>query len=380
MKFRLAFAYAAIFSIVGIHQPYWPLWLQYKGLNPFEIAILTALTFALKIVTTPLISQIADRTGQKKGIIILLSLGMSVGVACFLGINNFYEILVVTVFAFSCWSPLMALLDNITTLEAKKNSFDYGHIRLWGSVTLLIVTSLIGCFIEKKGSIIILPSLLLASIFVLITSIFLPQEPKFYKHYKEVKTLKIFLSSNWFPLFILSTMLIQGSHAALYAFGSISWESHNISSEIVGMLWALSVVAEILFFAFGRHIITKFSEINVITLGGITATIRWFLLACFPADISVIAISQLLHAITFSASHLAAMRFITLYVDDKNSASAQGIYSSVIMGIGIGVFIFVSGPLYTIFNSDVFYIMALISIIGTISSLLLKRCYFRVIK
>ncbi|MGO6747878.1 MFS transporter [Rhizobium ruizarguesonis] len=379
MRLRLALAYAAIFAIVGIHQPYWPLWLQYKGLGPFEIAILTALAFGLKIVATPLAARLADRTGQKRTIMIALAAGMSLGIITFFAASGFPAILIITIFAFACWSPLMSLLDTTATLEAKASGFDYGRIRFWGSVSLLIVTVSAGWLIEKTGTIVVLPALISACGLMLFTAFFLPEDVDRASLKRNGGTLRLFTSSDWFPLFISSTMLIQGSHSALYVFGSLSWKAHGTSNATIGALWALSILAEMGFFAFGRPVLAKFSSSNVIAVGGALAAIRWLLLAGFPGNIAIMALSQIFHASTFSASHVAAMRLISTHVDNKNSATAQGLYSSIIMGAGLGGFVFACGPLYALLEAKIFNVMAVIAALGAVLALRLKHSPFTLI-
>lgn len=72
---------------------------------------------------------------------------------------------------------------------------------------------------------------------------------------------------------------------------------------------------------------------------------------------------QLLHALSFGASHMAAMQIIAEKVDQTLSATAQGLYSAVIMGLGMGLFVMLSGQIYTAFNNESFYLMSLVSLI-----------------
>ena len=42
---------------------------------------------------------------------------------------------------------------------------------------------------------------------------------------------------------MLIAALMQGSHAAYYAFGSIHWQALGLSAGVIGLLWAWGVVA-----------------------------------------------------------------------------------------------------------------------------------------
>ena len=66
------------------------------------------------------------------------------------------------------------------------------------------------------------------------------------------------------------------------------------------------------------------------------------------------------------------MRIITDKVDATLSSTAQGIYSAFSMGIGMGVFVLISGPMYASLLGVTFYVMSAVAILGSVFMLLLK--------
>ena len=61
---RLALFYAAYFAAVGIHLPFWPVWLEWRGLDVTEIGYVLAAAFWPRIVTNLLIPSTAERLGE----------------------------------------------------------------------------------------------------------------------------------------------------------------------------------------------------------------------------------------------------------------------------------------------------------------------------
>ena len=47
----------------------------------------------------------------------------------------------------------------------------------------------------------------------------------------------------------MAAALIQGSHAAYYAFASINWQAQGLGGLTIAGLWVLGVLAEIVVFA-----------------------------------------------------------------------------------------------------------------------------------
>ena len=365
MKFRLSLAYVAVFAIIGVNQPFWPVWLQAQGLNVMAIGILTALTYALKVFATPFAARIAERTGKKRTVVLVLSLGMVLSFAAFWLTSGFAAILVATLFAYSFWSPLMALIDSTTTILAKQHQFDDGRIRVWGSVARLLTVASTGILIGKFGPNVVIAGLVAGAVLMVVAASIQPAD-LVQPIRKSEGGLAPFLASKWCPLFIVATLLVQGSHGAFYAFGSIIWKADGINESLIGLLWAGSVTAEIIFFAFARPLIQRFGAFNMLLIGGVATTLRWIIMAMLPGNLGAACAAQLLHVLTFGGSHLAAMAMIGKLVDDRISPTAQALYSAVIMGIGMGAFVFASAPLYNAIGAHVFYVTVGIAALGTV--------------
>lgn len=376
MKARLSFFYFAIFSFVGIHMPFWPVWLKSQGIDAMGIAVLTALSFALKIVVTPWVSRQADRSGRKREAIVWLALGLLLGCGAFFFTHGFTQIFVLTLLAFSCWSPIMSLAESVTTMAAKAHKLDYGRIRLWGSVAFALVAGSSGVLLQALGEGVLLWAICAAAAVLWVAACLLPRAgagagarpgaPK------AAVGNGVFFRTPWFMAFLLATMLIQGSHAAYYTFGSIHWREAGLSDQAVGLLWGASLVAEVVFFAFGRPVVERLGAVNVIVLGGVCAALRWSVIGA-SVDPLWLGLAQLLHAFSFGASHFAAIRLISEHVDDSLSASGQGLYSAFIMGLGMGVFVLASGPLYGALGASAFYVMAGVALAGVATMAAARR-------
>jgi len=371
MKARLGLIYFAIFSFVGIHMPFWPVWLKSKGIDSLGIAALTALSFALKIVVTPIVSKIVDANGKKRAAIIWLSLGLLVGCSVFFVTSGFVQIFILTTLAFSCWSPIMSLAECVTMAKAKAHRLDYGRIRLWGSISFILVAMFSGRLLARFGEPVLLWSICGAAALLFIAACLLPKT-EFVPAKAKKAGAAIFLNSRWFVWFLCATMLIQGSHATYYVFSSLHWRTIGLSDQVIGLLWGASLAAEIAFFALGRPVVDRLGPINVIIIGGVAAGLRWIAVA-YLTDPILLALAQLLHAFSFGASHFAAVRLISEKVDESLSASGQGIYSAFVMGIGMGVFVLLSGPLYKTFGHHSFAIMSLVSVLGTAAIFAVRR-------
>jgi PPP family 3-phenylpropionic acid transporter len=107
-------------------------------------------------------------------------------------------------------------------------------------------------------------------------------------------------------------------------------------------------------------------------LGGAAGILRWSL-AGMATWLPWIAGLQLLHALTFGASHLGAMHFLSRAVPMAAAASAQSIYAAVSSGVGSGLVMAVAGMLYAAYGGGAYLFMALLSAAGLLGAVRLRH-------
>ena len=100
-------------------------------------------------------------------------------------------------------------------------------------------------------------------------------------------------------------------------------------------------------------------------LGGVAGILRWSLAGALTW-LPFIAALQLLHALTFGASHLGAMHFLSRAVPPSAAASAQSLYAALSSGIGSGLVMVVAGALYAAYGGGAYSFMAVLSAAGLV--------------
>jgi PPP family 3-phenylpropionic acid transporter len=372
----MAIFYAAIFAMIGIHMPFWPVWLEAKGLSPTEIGTVYASSIGFKIIFNPLISHFADRYGQRRQIMISLALLALITFSFFGLVDGFWQILLISILFFSVWSPLIPLGESLAMLgdyKTRNKEFgretDYGRLRLWGSITFIITAIGTGYLLTDENIEIVYQIILVSLALVFAVTLILPptRAPALNDIWFAPMTV---LKDKNFLIFIFASALIQASHGVYYAFGTLNWKVQGYSENIIGLLWAEGVVAEIILFIFGARLIAVLGPSGIIVLGGVAGILRWLLMG--DADgLAALVFLQALHAFTFGATHLGAIYFIYRHFPNNLSASAQGVYSAIVMGLALGLSIFASGKLYSLFGSDAYNAMALMAAVGTLIAILL---------
>lgn len=373
---RLGFYYFAIFIVAGIHMPFWPVWLSARGLGAGDIGLLTGSALLLRVITGPLIAFMSDRAGRRRTQIILFSVLLGVSFALFSFAHSFITIFLITLLTSTLIPAIMPLLDTITLTQASENRVDYGRIRLWGSVSFIATSMAGGYVLARAGHEIILPLILAGCAVTVAASLLLPRETAPASttrraHWREAVQL---CRDRRFLLFLAAGSLIQSAHAVYYTFGTLNWQRLGFSGGMIGVLWALGVISEIILFMFSRRVTARFSPSTLLALGGGAGVMRWSILA-FDPGMGVLAPLQCLHALSFGATHLAAMQFILRAAPAHLAVTAQGVYAAISMGIVIGGVTYGAGFAYASFGSPAFLAMAALCALGVLLALSLRKSW-----
>jgi PPP family 3-phenylpropionic acid transporter len=134
--------------------------------------------------------------------------------------------------------------------------------------------------------------------------------------------------------FFLSVSLMCGAHMALYAFYSLYLERAGYSKSVIGMMWALGVVCEVVFFYFQSHVFARFGAQRVIMVAFAVAVLRFALIGAGADWLWVLIAAQVMHAVSFGAHHSASVQAMQRWFAGPLQASGQALYMSLGYGVG----------------------------------------------
>lgn len=381
LSFRLALFYAAVFLVVGVLMPFWPLWLkETRGMSAEEIGLLLGAGLWMKVLANPFFAHFADRRPEKRRLLAALALGALAGFSLFHWAHGFWPLLGVTLLTFSLFTALMPLGENLTMIISYAHKLDYGRIRLWGSLTFILASG---------GGGMVLVGLPLAAVLWLVLGgvalTFLaalqlpdPETPGISgaiggESQAPEAPLRRILREPLFLLFLAAAGLIQASHSAYYGFATLLWREAGFGDDVIGGLWATGVMAEVLLFAFSGAVMARVTPTTLLLIAAGAGVLRWGVIGTTANPLLLFPI-QTLHALTFGATHLAAMHFIARTAPLGCSATAQGLYSSTAMGGLLGLGVILSGRIFEAAGGGgAFLVMSGLSLAGGGCAWLLHR-------
>ncbi|WP_373875338.1 MFS transporter [Methylobacterium trifolii] len=362
---RLSLLYAVVFTEIGIAMPFMPVWLDALGLDAVVIGLLLALPIATRIVATAPLMGLIDRGVGARSLLVAGSLALAATYALMPAAANLGWPLLAGLILLNAvaGAPLVPSIDYLTLAAVRRQPrLDYARIRMSGSVAFLVANLVGGALLTLLGERLAVPLLLTGlalaagliayrsrSVAAHPTAVIAGPRPRL--------PLRLWLC-------IGAASAIQASHAAIYAFGSIHWTAHGLSTATVGGLWGVGVVAEIVLFALVGRLPARWrSPFRMIALGGCAALLRALGMVWFGDALGTLVLLQGLHGLTFGATQLGAMAAVSAFAPDGARGRAQGTLSAANATLSAGATL-LSGLAYRAGGPLAFGLMAPLALAG----------------
>jgi PPP family 3-phenylpropionic acid transporter len=366
--------YGALFIILGVQVTYLPVWLDGRGLSAPEISLAMSASLLLRIVVTPTVAFLADRSGNHQGAIVGLGWAALIMLLCLSQAQGFWPIFVLVAAALIAVASIIPLADTIAMSAERKVGIGYGRMRLWGSLAFIAASFGAGLAVESQGAEAVIWLLVFGTAATLVAAHLLSGRHQNGAHVRPRLTLSEVAAlgrQSRFALFIVTSGAIQASHAVFYLFGVLHWRAQGFSALAIGVLWAIGVLAEIALFWVSRALASRIGPVELMLLGGGAAILRWILTGLDPPFTALLAL-QLLHALTYAASHLGAMHWIAIGVPEQQQGTAQALLNTFTAGIAMSGAMLCAGALYGTFGGATYMSMAALAAAGVLAGLILR--------
>jgi len=369
---QLSSFYFFYFSCLGAFLPYWPLYLNDKDFSAYEIGMITGVMIGTKIIAPNLWGWIADKTGLRHRVI---QLGTFCSFVIFMfasTIENFSSMLALIFFFSFFWNASLPQFEAVTMNTLGSSYNKYSQIRLWGSLGFIISVLSLSVLTNKFG-ISVVPLCICFYLFLTwLVTLFIKSPDTISKAHNN--SLMSIVMKPAVVGILISCFLMQLSHGPFYAFFAIYLSENSYNTNLIGIIWSLGVIAEILIFMKISSWIPKYGLQNLFIISFVFAVARWLLISFFADNIILVVIATLFHAITYGMYHAVSISLIHEYFTGELQGRGQALYSSVSFGLGGSIGSFYSGYFWeSAGGSTVFLYASLFAFLGFIVSLILVK-------
>lgn len=359
---RLGLFYAAVFALMGVHLPFFPVWLRAVGVSPAWIGLIVAVPSLTRFTVLPFITGLAERRRSLRQALVASALLTAIGFGA-VGLSH-APVVILAVFALTAcaWTPILPLTDAYALQGVARYGLNYGPLRLWGSAAFVIGTLGCGLLADHLAAthlIWIMAGLaILGAAAAFALQPLATDEPAATAH----AGARHLLRQPVFIAVVVAAALIQGSHAAYYSFASIAWQASGLGGATIAGLWTLGVLAEIVIFALSPRF--RAPPALLMAVGGACAVLRWAVMTQTPS-LPVLAAVQLLHGATYGLTLLGTMGLLVRIVPTRVMASAQG-YLAAASGIVMSGTSILIGAMYEQLGAGIYGAMALMAAVGSL--------------
>lgn len=333
-EWTVAAIFASYFCYVGVFSPYLSLFFSSKGFSVTQISFLIALTSAVRMFGPLVWAWWSDRIARPN---LLLRLATALMLLCLLSLPFLSSVpaYAIAIFClFLAGSAVGPISEALALQVSHGDTGRYGRVRLWGSTGFVVGVMALGPLLDLTG-VKTLPWWMIASGIVVAVIPWLFSDVPFEK--KTVAPAARILAILKQPVVILffsSAFFMIFAHAALYTFYSLQLERLGFSKTHIGMFWSVGVIAEIALFYFQHILFDRYSLLNLLLFSFVCAVIRFVLIGFAEASVTLLALAQLLHAVTFAVHHSASVGLIRQWFAPNQLVRAQALYIVIAYGFG----------------------------------------------
>lgn len=321
--FKMFLIYVLFYAGQAMYNVYLNLFLNQNGFSNTQLGLLSSVSTVVLVLVQPLWGVLSDKSKSKNQIVgMLLLISAIVGLAFYASKTALWLSLCVLLFNVF-FNPAVTLQDNYTLEMLEGGRWDFGQLRLGGTLGYAACAALIGFVVETNyGQI-----FWMMGIFFIITGVLYFTLPRVSGHREKKQKVKYSLllkDRRLVCMFVFNIVYTLGT-AFFYQFYSIHYSNElGASSVMVGLLSTFGALSEIPFFWFAGRLQKRFGTKALMLFAGASAAARWLLLSMLT-NTSVILVVNMLSGCGFVGFSYSLIRYINDNVPKSMRATAQSL-------------------------------------------------------
>lgn len=325
------------------------------GMSASEIAYIVSFAPLLSIVTQPFFGYLADKWHSPRKVSILL---MIVSIFCmfiFAISRNFWILLLSSGIAISFMNAVTPLTDRIGV----SSPYQFGKIRLWGSIGYAIMAQVSGLLYQYISPFSNFMAGILGAL-IMIICIYMVLDPHFNEKAatkRQLSTsviLKELVHNRPFIIFLFISLFFWGACITNSNYLSLFIRSLGGSASQVGTYQLCATLFEIPMILATDYIIKKISFRNIMLFAIFMSMVNFAWYASLPA-VSLIIYVFVFKGFSTVLFTMITVRLVMVLVKDEYVSTAYGIQAMLGKGLGTMVFQLIGGRIIDNMSMSAFY-------------------------
>lgn len=352
--------YFFFFAALGCLIPYLNVYFAQKGLSGAQIGWLGSVAPLIALTANPLWGAIADRWQAYRQVLALCAIGAGAVSLFYLVANDFWPLMVVTVFLTFFRTPIGSLLDSSVFAMARQVGAHYANQRLWGSIGFVLVTLILGSFVTLSDMTMLFWMHGLVLIFVCgALAMILPIGGKrgtvsLVNGLRQLRSQRSYMS-------FLGAMALLGIGTSSYVnFMGLHMLEIGGDQRWLAWSWAANGGVEAMMMFLGTRLFGRFRYSRMLQVGFAGYVVVWTLMA-FANSPLMLTLCTGANGLVYGILWSAAVNYAGESAPPGLSATAQALVGAAQQGVGFSIGSVVAGYVLDAAGGSMVFVVAAVS-------------------
>lgn len=364
--------YLLSFFAVGSLSPLLSVYLSdVEKLSGTQIGTILSIGPIMMIFFQPLWGIVSDVTNAPPKVLTITTFLAGIFGFGFLIFHQYIYFVLTAILVGIFQSAIIPISDSISIKYATRMHYNYGNIRLFGSLGFGIAVFLMGRLSERSPSVIFyafFTSLVISALLAFL----LPKESAQVKVNLSSGVKELFLIKK-FLVFLMVTFLIFGPNLANNFYFGLFVDKIGGSYTGIGIAFLIAVLSEIPFMRLSGKLIAKWGLLPVAAIAGTISMIRWLFYFMEPS-LTLVYASAMIQGLSLGLFIPAGLQYIRDITPKHITATAVTIYSAIGNGLGNWFSTFFGGVVFDKFSIfGVYLFFAVLAFLGVVLNLWLLK-------
>lgn len=326
---KIFLVYVLFFTGQAIYNTYLNLYLFENGMSQTIIGTVSAITTLVLMLVKPFWGVVSDKSKSKNRVVGLLLMAAALVVFGFYFSKSVIWMAMCMILFTMFYNPATTLQDSyaVEYLNTNSKKWDFGHVRLGGTMGFMVSSALIGYIIGKNYSQIFW----MMGAFLVVTALVYFMLPNLSGHRQKHEKVKysVLIKNRTLVCIIFFSLMYSLGQSFLRYYPIYYTDKLGAPSQLVGVMAAVAALSEIPIFWFAGRIERRIGTVNFLTLAG-SAIVLKLLLLHFVTNPYLVLLCNLTHGLGFAGSNYCTIKFINDNVPANMRSTAQTLNGIVI--------------------------------------------------
>lgn len=355
--------YVLFYSGQSIYNTYLNLYLSSEGLSDTEIGFIVSVSTLFILMAQLFWGWVSDRVKVKNRVLELLYLATAIISLLFYAGSSFWFLLAAVTLFSIFFNPIIPLQDNYALEYLETSRWDYGQIRMGGTLGYSITVLVIGFLLHDDYRVIFwMVAICMALCRALCFT--MPKVSGYAAKEKHTSWRELLNNKTLLGLILFNMMFSIGLNF-YHSFYPIYYTKIGGNSSLVGTMMFLSAMSEVPMLMIIRKVEDRIGIRAALIIAGLATTLRWVLLA-FVKDPYIAIAVNLLQGVGYTTFSYSLVTYIARSMPRDLRATGQTMNAMIGSVVSRVLFGFIGGAASDTLGTD--HIMLLSACLMAVST------------